>query len=134
MEREKKKVNWLKVGRKCIVTLGIILSPILLMQIGYYCTDYYRFSNINVNTSNYIPFLIMLSFMVVIVLVNLINTYSNHKLTKEVLKVTENNKELTSDIHNILQILLQVVLEDSEKIQTKIDDVLLFINKYRGDK
>lgn len=117
--KEKKEVNWLKFRRKAVVVSGIVISPILLSQIGYYCQRFYEANNLTFDKTNYGSFFAMLGFTVIIVLMNLLNMIDNRKILK--------------DVHNITQILLQVVLEDNDENKSKLNEILGIAKKYGGN-
>lgn len=117
MER-KKEVNWLKIRRKTIVGLSICLSPVILAQIGYYCQRFYEAHNVSINNTNYGSFFAMLGFVVIVIIMNLIGIIDNRKIL--------------NDVHNITQILLQVVLEDSEENKANTKEIISFVKKYGG--
>jgi len=118
-ERKNLKQKYLKYRRKILVGLGIVLSPIVLSMISYYCSEYYSYHNININNQNYLVFFLMLGFMMIISLANFVNTLYS--------------KRLTRDTHNILQILFEVVLEDGETIKKHSEEIKSLIKKY-GDR
>lgn len=118
MERKKLKQKWLKYQRKILVGTGIALSPVVLSMIGYYCQEYYNFHNINVNSQNYLIFFLMLAFVVVITLANFVNTLYTKRLTK--------------DTHNIVEILVEMYLEDTEKFKNYGEKIMNYFNKYGG--
>jgi len=117
MERGLKQ-KYLKYQRKILVGLGIALSPAVLSMIGYYCNEYYSFHNININNQNYLIFFLMMGFVVIISLANLVNAIYSRKLA--------------NDTHNIVQILVEMYLEDTEKFKQHGEKILNYFDKYGG--
>lgn len=118
MERKRIKGKWLKYQRKILVGLGIALSPIVLSMIGYYCKKYYEVHNITINSQNDFIFFSMLGFIVIITLANFVNTLYAKKMSK--------------DTHNIVEILFEVYLEDTERFKSYGDKILKYFEKYGG--
>lgn len=107
-----------KFGRKTLIGTGICLSPVVLFMVGYYISEYMKSNKITIDTNNHIIFFTMLSFVVIIVLAQFVTVLYQNKLTK--------------DIHEMTQILCEILLEDGKVAKKYFEQITSFLQR-NGD-
>lgn len=107
-----------KLRRKLLVSLSILLSPVVLFSISFYCTKWYNEHEIVINMDNNILFFVMLSFMTIIVLINLWNNINQGRLLK--------------DVHYLLNIFVELYLQDKKIDEEHMKEVKSFLEKHGG--